>query len=108
MTIKKKTFKFSCTKTVITYDLSNNDVSASTIASQSNHLYTTISIGNETYNLPNTTLCSDIQTAEGAEAEFRSAFAKTGSNAKITRLFTAEVFDQFGYIENNEQSKKIT
>ena len=94
--------KLKYTKTIIAYDLSNNDVSASTIASQSNHLYTTISVGNETYNLPNTTLRSDLETAETAETEFRSAFSKTGSKARITRLFTVEVFEKNGYIENNE------
>ncbi len=102
MSVKKTTINFKYTKTVITYDLSNNDVSASTIASKSNSLYSTISVENSNYNLPNTTLRSDLATADAAVAEFRSAFAKTDSKAKITRLFAIEVNGKDGYIENNE------
>jgi len=103
MAIKKSGLTFTgAVKTVITYDLSDNDVSAGTIAAQSNTLYTTITVGGTSYNLPNTTLCSTLTTKDDAEAEFRSAFAQTGSKAKITRLFVIEVFEKRGYIENNE------
>lgn len=102
MGIKKSTFNFDGTKTIITYDLSDNDVSASTIALKSNHLYTTTKIGSVSYNLPNTTLGSDLKSTTDAIAEFRAAFAKTGSKSKITRLFVIEVFKKSGYIENNE------
>lgn len=94
-------FNFQYSKTIITYDLSNNDVSANTIAAQSNSLNTNIYV-DTSYNLPNTTLSSNLETAKEAEAEFRSAFAKTGSDAKITRLFVIEVQDKNGIIENNE------
>lgn len=93
---------FKGTKTIITYDLSNNDVSASSIASKSSNFYTTINIDGKSYNLPNTTLSSNLETASKVEAEFRSAFAKTDSKAKITKLFVIEVFGKDGYIENNE------
>ena len=102
MGIKKTTFNFDGTKTIITYDLSDNDVSASTIASKSNHLYTTTSISGVSYNLPNTTLGSGLKSTTDAIAEFCAAFAKTNSKAKITRLFAIEVFGKSGYIENNE------
>ena len=102
MSNKKTTLTFKGTKTIITYDLSDNDVSASTIASKSSKLYTTISVDNTKYNLPNTTLSSTLPTVDEAITEFRSAFSKTDSKAKITRLFAIEVYGKDGYIENNE------
>ncbi len=102
MVNKNRTFTFTGTKTIITYDLTKNDVSAATIASQSNKLDPRISISGINYNLPNTTLGSTLETKEKAEAEFRSAFAKTNSEAKIARLFVIEVVGKGGYIENNE------
>ena len=100
MSKKQTTFNFRNTKTIITYDLSENDVG--TIASKSNYLFTTINVGAKSYSFPNTTLSSTLDTAKKAEAEFKEAFNKTGSNAKISRLFIVEVDSKNGYIENNE------
>ena len=102
MSKKQTTFNFRNTKTIITYDLSENDVSAGTIASKSNYLFTTINVGAKSYSFPNTTLSSTLDTAKKAEAEFKEAFNKTGSKAKISRLFIVEVDSKNGYIENNE------
>ena len=99
---KNTTLKFNNIPTIITYDLSNNDVSASVIASKSDVLYTNFSVSGVSYNLPNTTLCSTLKTAQDVASEFRSAFSKTGSRAKITKLLIVEVSGQNSFIENNE------
>ncbi len=100
---------FSSTKIVVTYDLSNNDVSAQEIADASEGVFDTyISIsrvGN--FHLPNTTLASSNNiTAERAVAEFKQAFKtakgrKYYSSCSISRVFACEVDGKSGYIENN-------
>ena len=102
MAKKSSTINFTGTKTIIMYDLSNNDVSASIIAAQSKNLYTSMKVNDASYNLPNTTIASGLVKHAEAEKEFRTAFAKTGSSAKISRLLVIEIEKQNGYIENNE------
>ena len=94
MTLKNTQCKFKTKSTIITYDLYENDVSASEISSNSNNLFVTLKIGNKEYNLPNTTLYCELETTKKAIDEFRSAFSKTGSKSEIKRLFVVEVFEK--------------
>lgn len=102
MAKKSTAFSFEGTKTIIMYDLSRNDVSASTIAAKSSNLYTSVKVNDNSYNLPNTTLGSGLEKKEDAEKEFKTAFSKTESKSTISRLFVIEVYKENGYIENDE------
>lgn len=103
------TINFGVSKVIVTYDLSNNDISAQEIANASNGMFcTSIVMKNHTkYHLPNTTLeTSQIFTAEGAANAFRKAFLEAKRNKPfsrciISRIFCCEISGKRGYIENN-------
>lgn len=101
----KTAFTWGTPKSLITYDLSNNDVSAQQIAEKSNgRLYTTVSLSKDTheYLLPNTTLCFN-GSKNDAETVFRQAFnlAKNYySSCRINRLLITEVNHMNAFIED--------
>ena len=107
--MKQSEISFTNTKIVITYDLSNNDISAQEIADASYGVFTTtITIQNTgLFQLPNTTLVSSQNiSAQEAVAKFKQAFSfaksrKHPSYCTISRLFCCEVYEKGGYVENN-------
>ena len=107
--MRQSDISFTNTKIVITYDLSNNDISAKEIADASYGVFTTtITIQNAgLFLLPNTTLLSSQNiSAREAVAKFKQAFnlaksRKYFSSCTISRLFCNEVYQKDGYIENN-------
>ena len=90
---------------LITYDLSNNDVSAQQIAEKSNgKLSTTVSLSNDPhkYLLPNTTLCFN-GSRNDAETIFRNAFNQAKnyySSCRINRLLITEVKSMNAFVED--------
>ena len=98
-------FSWSAPKTLITYDLSDNRVSAADIAEASNgalHIYVTMVGDNHKYILPNTTLCY-WGSKEQAQSTFIAAFNKAKplySSCAINRLLITEVAAQSSYIED--------
>ncbi len=107
--MKQSDISFTNTKIIITYDLSNNDISAKEIADVSNGVFKTyIAIQNKgSFQLPNTTLVSSQNiSAKDAAVKFRQAFnlakgKKYFSYCTIARLFCCEASGKSGYTENN-------
>ncbi len=101
----KTTFTWGTPKSLITYDLSNNDVSAQQIAEKSNgRLFTTVSISNDShkYLLPNTTLYFN-GSINDAETVFRQAFNQAKnyySSCRINRLLITDVKNMNAFIED--------
>ena len=99
------TFRWDLNDSLITYDLSDNDVSAQQIADKSNgKLHTTISLKDKPhkYSLPSTTLWYK-GTKEDAERIFRQAFDQarpSSSSCKISKLLITEVKAMSAYIED--------
>lgn len=100
-----KNFTWNPQDILITYDLSNNDVSASKIADASNGaLHTYVTMGNDShiYLLPNTTLWYS-GSKEYAKSTFETAFNKAKpsySSCTINRLLITEVGSKSSYIED--------
>lgn len=92
-------FRFINAKSLITYDLEDGDVSADDIAKQSNNLFTYITVKNNEYQLPFSTLRSNL-SGDNAKAEFKRAFKATGSKSKISRLLVVEIDGKDAFIEN--------
>lgn len=98
-------FNWNFQDILITYDLSDNNVSASQIADASNgllHTKVTIKESHCTYLLPNTTLWFS-GSIERAKSAFIAAFNKAKplySSCKINKLLISEVNSQFAYIED--------
>ena len=92
----KINFNWRKPKTLLTYDLSNNDVSASEIAESSGgllHTYVTVEEDSHKYTLPNTTLWF-AGSKEQAQTTFINAFnnAKSSSSScTISRLLITEI-----------------
>ena len=103
--MSKTNFTWGNPKTLITYDLSDNRVSAAEIADASNgvlHTYVTINNDNHKYLLPNTTLCYN-GSKEQAKSTFEAAFNKAKpsySACTINRLLITEVGSKASYIED--------
>lgn len=96
------TMNFSNTKSIISYDLSPCDISASDICKEDSRLHNYISVKNEgDFNLPNTTIRTSLNK-ESAEKAFRNAVYSASSYERIKRLFIIEVDSKNGFIENNE------
>lgn len=101
----KTNFSWGSPKTLITYDLSNNIVSASDIADASNgilHTYVNINNDSHRYYLPNTTLWY-AGSREQAKSAFIAAFNKAKpaySSCEINRLLITEVGGELAYIED--------
>lgn len=101
----KTNFTWGTPKTLITYDLSDNRVSAAEIADASNgvlHTYVTMTDDNHKYLLPNTTLWYS-GSRDQAKSTFIAAFNKAKpaySSCKINRLLVTEVGSKFAYIED--------
>jgi len=101
----KTNFNWGNPKTLITYDLSDNRVSAAEIADASNgglHTYVMINNDNHKYLLPNTTLCYS-GSREQAKSAFIAAFNKAKpsySSCTINRLLITEVGGQSSYVED--------
>lgn len=99
---KSTTMNFSNTKSIITYDLSPCEISASDICKEDSRLYNYISVKNEgDFNLPNTTIRTSLNK-EDAEKAFRKAVYSASHYETITKLFIVEVDGKNGFIENNE------
>lgn len=96
-------FKWRNPTTLITYDLSDNKVSAADIADESNGtLHIDVTVTGHAYSLPNTTLRYS-GSKEQAKSAFIAAFNKAKpaySSCKINRLLISEVNNQFAYIED--------
>jgi len=103
--MSKTNFNWVNPKTLITYDLSDNRVSASEIADASNgtlHTYVTINNDNHKYLLPNTTLWYS-GSKEQAKSAFVTAFNRAKpsySSCAINRLLITEVGSKSSYIED--------
>ena len=101
----KTNFSWGSPKTLITYDLSNNQVSAADIADASNgilHIYVDINNDSHRYSLPNTTLWY-AGSREQAKSAFIAAFNKAKpaySSCVINRLLITEVSGKLAYIED--------
>lgn len=100
-----KNFTWGTPKTLITYDLSDNRVSATEIADASNgslHTYVTINNDNHKYLLPNTTLWYS-GSKEQAKSAFVAAFNRAKpsySSCAINRLLITEVGSKLSYIDD--------
>ncbi len=102
--MSKTNFNWNSLDILITYDLSDNRVSATEIADASNgtlHAYVTINNDNHKYLLPNTTLWFS-----GSKEQAKSAFIEAFNRAKpsysscaINRLLITEVGSKSSYIE---------
>jgi len=91
-------FKLSSSRSIITYDLKDNNVSASDIVKNSDYLFTAIRFKeNETYELPSTTIKANLDVVE-AKKEFYRALKATGSQSKVTKLLICEIKDKSSYI----------
>lgn len=107
--MSSKNIQFRDSKIIVTYDLSDNDISAQEIAKASNGtFYANIYIeGNDTYKLPNTTLISYKNiSAESAVMKFKESFnnakkRKFLSFSRISRIFAFEINGEKGYIEEH-------
>lgn len=101
----KTNFTWGKPRTLITYDLSNNEVSASEIAKASNnllHTYVIMEKDTHQYALPNTTLWFS-GSKEQAKTTFINAFnnAKSSrSSCTISRLLITEIGGCSSYIED--------
>lgn len=99
----KTNFSWGRPRTLITYDLSNNQVSASDIANASNwELHTLVVVDGQTYSLPNTTLWY-AGSKEQAKSAFIVAFNKAKpaySSCTINRVLITEVGGELAYIED--------
>lgn len=101
----KTNFIWGNPKTLITYDLSDNRVSAAEIADASSgmlHTYVTMTDDNHKYLLPNTTLWYS-GSKEYAKSTFETAFNKAKpsySSCTINRLLITEVGSKSSYIED--------
>ena len=99
----KQNLTWKTPKTLITYDLSNNEVSASDIAYASNWVLNTVFVGDaHVYFLPNTTLLYS-GSKEQAKSAFIAAFNKAKpaySSCSISRLLITEVGGELAYIED--------
>lgn len=101
----KINFTWGPQHTLITYDLSDNNVSAQQIADNSaGRLHATVSINgdNHIYALPNTTLWFGGSKAD-AEQVFHQSFNKAKnpySPCKINRLLVTEISNMSAYIED--------
>lgn len=98
-------FNWNFQDILITYDLSDNNVSAAQIADASNgllHTKVTIKESHCTYLLPNTTLWF-LGSIERAKSVFVTAFNKAKpsySSCSIKRLLITEVGNKSSYIED--------
>ena len=91
-------FNLSSIRSIIIYDLENNDVSAEQIVSHSKELFIAIQLADSgRFNLPNTTIKANLDR-ENAKKEFLRAFSESGSKSKIKRLFICEIKNKDGYI----------
>lgn len=103
--MSKINFTWGTPKTLITYDLSDNMVSATEISDASNgvlHTCVTINNDNHKYLLPNTTLWYS-GSREQAKSAFITAFNKAKplySSCAINRLLITEVGGKSSYIED--------
>jgi len=105
---KSTNINFTATRTIITYDLENNDISANEIAAESNGAFeTTIAMTNgNVYSLPNTTLHTTVYDKDRAISLFQQCFnlakrKKMFSRAKIKNIFACEILGKSGYIKNS-------
>lgn len=101
----KTNFTWGKPRTLITYDLSNNEVSASEIAKASNnllHTYVIMEKDTHQYALPNTTLWFS-GSKEQAQATFIAAFQRAkpfGSSCSVNRILTTEIGGESSHIED--------
>jgi hypothetical protein len=99
----QKNFIWNTQDVLITYDLSDNNVSAADIAAKSDgalHIYVTID--GHTYSLPNTTLWYS-GSKEQAKSAFIASFNKAKpaySSCAINRLLITEIGSKSSYIED--------
>lgn len=103
--MSKTNFNWDSQDILITYDLSDNRVSATEIADASNgvlHTYVTMNNDSHKYLLPNTTLWYS-----GSKDQAKSAFITAFNKAKpsytsctINRLLITEVGSKSSYIED--------
>ena len=104
---KEADFTFNTNDVVITYDLTNNDISAEEIAENSNGLlFTRISYNNIGYALPTTTIYMQNANVKIAIDAFVKAFEsaknkKYYSQAKIKKLLVLEVGQKSAYLAND-------
>lgn len=103
--MSKTNFNWTFQDILITYDLSDNRVSATEIADASNgtlHTYVIINNDNHKYLLPNTTLWYS-GSKEQAKSAFVAAFNRAKpsySSCAINRLLITEVGSKSSYIED--------
>lgn len=100
-------FTFNLNDVIITYDLTNNDISAEEIAQNSNGVLSTsiLLYNNARYALPTTTLYMQKANREIAINTFISAFRsakkkKYYSKAEIINLLVLEVGQKSAFIYN--------
>lgn len=100
--MKSAKFMFGETTTILTYDLTQSNISAEKICDENPMFHTTFYVkGNIPFNLPGTTLLT-IQNKDDAEKGFRNVVNKLDPNAKIKKLFILNVSDMDAFIEENE------
>ena len=103
--MSKTNFNWDSQDILITYDLSDNRVSAAEIADASNgvlYTYVTMKNDNHKYLLPNTTLWYS-GSKDQAKSAFIAAFNKAKpsySSCTINRLLITEVGGKSSYIED--------
>ena len=97
----KYRFKYNDkTRSIINYDLEDNDVSANEIADQSKYLNTILHVNDKDYDLPMSTLTCTLKR-DAAINEFYRALKSSGSESEVLRLYVVEVDNKNAYIEND-------
>lgn len=97
----KYRFKYNDkTRSIINYDLEDNDVSANEIADHSKYLNTILHVNDKDYDLPMSTLTC-ILKRDAAINEFYRALKSSGSESEVLRLYVVEVDNKDAYIEND-------
>lgn len=100
--MKSARIMFSDTTTILTYNLSNCNISSAMICDQNPMFHTAFYVKDHIpFDLPTTTLLT-MQNKEDAEKMFKEAVEKLDPNAKITKMFIFNVSGMDAFVENNE------
>ena len=87
-------------RSIINYDLEDNDVSANEIAAESKYLNTILHVNNKDYDLPMSTLTCPLGR-DAAINEFYRALKNSGSESEVLKLYIVEINNKDAYIEND-------
>ena len=99
----EQNFSMEYTRSIITYDLSNNDISSKEIVDASKNFRSVISVKDRKFELPYTTISSNLNKADSLREFFRvfnELKDKKRSDAEVSRILIVEVYKQLAYIKD--------